>query len=117
MSIKQVIIVNGALTMSPGKLAAQVAHAAVGGAWDCNDRPDVLRSWTRQGVTKIVLRASNAEALGILAGLAEDGDLPSCLVVDEGRTEIPPGSVTCLAIGPADEDVINKITGNLPLYR
>jgi PTH2 family peptidyl-tRNA hydrolase len=115
--IKQVIVVNGALTMSAGKLAAQVAHAAVGGVWDCDDRPDVMRSWLRGGTTKIVLRAASAEALGILCGLAEEADLPNALVVDEGRTEIPPGSVTCLAIGPAEEEAINKITGNLPLYR
>jgi len=37
------------------------------------------------------------------------------LVVDAGHTEIPAGTKTVLGIGPAPDNIIDKITGDLPL--
>lgn len=41
--------------------------------------------------------------------------LPCYLVRDQGRTQIPAGSQTVLAIGPAPKSKINEITGHLKL--
>ena len=41
--------------------------------------------------------------------------LPSALVIDEGRTELSNGSITCLGIGPATKELIDEVTGKLRL--
>ena len=41
--------------------------------------------------------------------------LPCSAVSDAGRTQLPPGTTTCISIGPAPEEKIDKITGDLKL--
>ena len=41
--------------------------------------------------------------------------LPTHVVRDAGRTEIEPGSVTVLAVGPAPAQAIDVVTGGLRL--
>lgn len=111
--VKQVIVVRKDLQMSPGKTAAQVAHAAIG-AYEKAPWLDV-DEWKRDGVTKIVLRVPDRKTLLALHKKAVAKELPVCLICDEGRTEVEPGSFTCLAIGPAPVEEIDTITGSLPL--
>ena len=44
---------------------------------------------------------------------AKDQGLPTALITDAGRTCIAPGTKTAVAIGPADEEEIDNITGEL----
>jgi PTH2 family peptidyl-tRNA hydrolase len=46
---------------------------------------------------------------------ANDLSLPNALIVDRGLTEVPPDTITCLGIGPAPAEQIDKLTGKLPL--
>ena len=39
------------------------------------------------------------------------------LVQDAGRTEVGPGTVTALAVGPAEDSEVDSITGDLPLVK
>lgn len=108
---KQAIVVRKDLGMSPGKVAAQVAHASIGAWKNAGDR--ARKAWEKEGAKKVVLQVSSLEELLELKERA--GKLPACLIKDAGMTEIPPGTATCLGIGPAAEEEIDRITGQLKL--
>ncbi len=111
--MKQVIIVNEALRLPCGKLAAQVAHASIGAFLAADHAAQV--EWLSSGMTKVVLACESAEALRALQDLATAAALPEFLVADAGRTVVAAGTVTCLGIGPAADQAISAITGALKL--
>ena len=49
--------------------------------------------------------------------LVKATDLPYFLVRDAGHTELPESTVTCLGVGPDDDDKIDKITHDLKLLK
>lgn len=100
--------------MSAGKLAAQVAHAAIA-AYEVADK-DMVDAWKRAGVTKVVLECKSEKDLLSVYKRAISDYLPTSLICDEGRTEVEPGTITCVGIGPDKASDIDKITGSLPLY-
>ena len=109
--LKQVIVVRTDLEMGKGKIAAQVAHAAVIAA----DKSSYKADWLRRGGQKTVLKVSSEqELIGILLAAKQAG-LPVTMVEDAGHTQIPSGTKTCVGIGPAPEKEIDKITGKLKL--
>lgn len=110
MEIKQIIIVPRTVKMTPGKLAAQVAHAAVACAEQAH--PKILAQWREFGVTKVVLAVNDEDDLYPLLYQARKLRLPCFLVADAGRTEITPGTITALGIGPGEI----TFTDHLPLY-
>ena len=113
--MKQVIVVNEALKLPRGKLAAQVAHAAVGAFIEADEQ--VKQAWLNSGMTKIVLKVDNEGDLLRLHHLALSQNMPAQLIQDAGRTVIPVGTVTCLGIGPASESDIDELTQDLKLLR
>lgn len=113
---KMVIVVRDDLKLSPGKLAVQVAHAAV----ECSllskrKKPGWFRKWRDQGAKKVVVKVNDLDDLHKLKDEAEDLKLVAEIIKDAGLTEIPPGTETVLGIGPAPSSVIDRITGDLPL--
>ena len=113
---KQVIAVRTDIKMSKGKLAAQVGHAAVSAAEQTRKtHPEWWKEWMKEGQCKIVVKVKDEEELRKLEVEAKELGLSTALICDRGLTELPPGTVTCLGIGPAPTDQIDKITGKLPL--
>jgi PTH2 family peptidyl-tRNA hydrolase len=113
---KQVIVLRSDLKISKGKLMAQSGHAAVSAAEESRKRHrDWWKEWIREGQCKIAVKVKNEEELLELEKQADKRALPYALIVDRGLTEIPPGTKTCLGIGPAPAEEIDKITGMLPL--
>ena len=112
--MKQVMVMREDLNMSAGKLAAQACHASLL-AYDKADK-DHIDEWKRSGTTKVVLRVFSEHELVALYRLAVSKYLPCCLIADEGRTEVTPGTITGLGIGPAPVEHIDEVTGSLKLY-
>ena len=113
--IKQVIIVRTDLDMGKGKIAAQVGHACVLGAEHVRkSHPEWFGEWW-EGQEKVVLKVSGIKDLQEIKRHAIDLNLPWSEVTDAGHTQIAPGTTTCISIGPAPENLIDKITGDLKL--
>ena len=113
--VKQVIVVDASLGLPAGKLAAQVAHAALIGF--LRAPPPAQRAWLETGMAKIVLVCASEAELMALAARADAAGLPTGLVRDAGRTVLASGTATCVGIGPAEAAEIDKITGSLSLLR
>ncbi len=114
---KQVIVMRNDLKMSRGKIAAQAGHAAVSAAEKTRkQRPEWWKAWIEEGQCKIAVRAESEQELLELERKVKELDLPSALISDRGLTELPPGTKTCLGIGPAPSDQMDKITGDLNLF-
>ena len=113
---KQVIVFRSDLKLSKGKASAQAGHAAVSAAEEArNHRKEWFEGWLREGQCKIAVKVKNEKELVKLEGEAKELGLPNALIVDRGLTEIPAGTVTCLGIGPAPVERVDKITGLLRL--
>jgi len=121
MAYKQSIVLRRDLGMGRGKAAAQAAHASCEAVFLILDSEkrlwrEWLESWRREGQKKVVLRVENlAELLEVYEGARRLG-VPSSLVVDAGHTQLPPGTKTAVAVGPAPEELVDRVTGRLKLY-
>jgi len=113
MMYKQMIILRKDLEMSTGKKCVQCCHACLG-AYK-NAKKYVVKKWESEGQKKVVLEVNSKEELFKLFKKAKKEKIPCYLVEDAGLTELEPGTVTALAIGPEDEKKIDKITGSLKL--
>jgi PTH2 family peptidyl-tRNA hydrolase len=111
-----VIIMRTDLNMSIGKMIAQACHAAV----NCSEETKRTqtkhwRRWRDEGAKKVALQADSFEELEELTVRAEELNITHVMIQDAGQTEIPPGTTTCLGIGPHQEQFIDKVTGKLQL--
>jgi peptidyl-tRNA hydrolase len=112
--MKQAIVARADLGMGEGKLAAQVAHASLS-AYEDTGR-STRTEWKGSGQKKIVLKGTGESELFRLADTADREGIPHAVIRDAGHTQVDPGTVTALAVGPASESVIDRVTGDLTLY-
>jgi PTH2 family peptidyl-tRNA hydrolase len=113
---KQVIAFRSDLKLSKGKIAAQAGHAAVSAAEEARKRHrNWWDAWLFEGQRKIAVKVKDEEELLELEEQAKELGLPNALIVDKGLTEVPPDTITCLGIGPAPAEMIDKLTGKLAL--
>lgn len=113
MNMKQVILVRKDLNLPKGKMAAQCCHASVKAVLKSDKRK--VAEWDEEGAKKIVLKVADLRELKKYLSRAKAAKLVAVVITDAGLTVIAPGTTTCMAIGPDNEDKIDKITGELPL--
>ena len=111
--MKQAIVVRTDIGMGNGKLAAQASHASLSAYEKAGDRN--RSRWTNGGQKKIVLEASSERDIHELAELADREGIPNAVIRDAGHTQLEPGTVTALAVGPAEEEAVDRVTGDLSL--
>jgi PTH2 family peptidyl-tRNA hydrolase len=132
MPTKQVIVARRDLNMPPGKLAAQVAHAAMGAIKSqmlvtateeqreytlVVENDTALAEWWEGIFTKPVLGCKDLAELEAIEAKAIAAGLPVCRITDSGKTVFNgQPTVTCLAIGPAFNEEFEGITSHLRLY-
>ncbi|XP_011493938.1 PREDICTED: peptidyl-tRNA hydrolase 2, mitochondrial-like [Ceratosolen solmsi marchali] len=115
---KLVLIVRSDLCMSTGKIASQCAHAALSCFLIGNKGFKnffTIKSWIYMGQPKIVLKVNSEQELISLSKSASEAGLITTTVRDAGKTQIKPGTITVLGIGPGNSDRISSITSHLKL--
>lgn len=115
-SVKQVIVIRKDLKMGVGKMASQACHACLEASEEtkkCN--PGLWKIWRREGAKKVIVKVHSLEELLDLKGKAIKLGVPNVLIVDRGLTQLQPDTPTALGIGPAEIEMMDKITKHLKL--
>jgi PTH2 family peptidyl-tRNA hydrolase len=113
---KMVIVTRRDLSLSPGKLAAQVAHAAVACTLQTKkNNPQWFKKWQNRGGKKVIVKVDTLDDFFPIKEKAETLGLATNIVEDAGHTEIPQGTKTVMGIGPAPNNLIDQVTGSFPL--
>jgi PTH2 family peptidyl-tRNA hydrolase len=118
--IKQILVVRKDLNMRKGKIAAQCCHASM--SFLTRRLPtkepitEVHQKWLDDIFTKICVSVDSEQELLDLFNRAKELNIEAHLVTDNGRTEfhgVP--TVTCLALGPDYDTILDPISGHLKL--
>src|SRR2546426_12722169 len=101
MDYKLVIAVRSDLDLSRGKLAVQVAHAAVMAAPQAKARHRKwVAEWIAEGQKKVVVKGGALPDLRSLPAEGPSMHLPTTVVEGAGPTEVPTRAGPCVGIGP-----------------
>jgi PTH2 family peptidyl-tRNA hydrolase len=115
-NFKLVIAVRTDLGMSRGKIAVQVGHASVMASENVRTmRRSWWKTWIEEGQCKVAVKVKSKEELFELKQKANRLGLSTTVVQDRGLTEVAPGTVTCVGIGPGPAELVDRVTGSLRL--
>jgi PTH2 family peptidyl-tRNA hydrolase len=130
MESKQVLVMKKfpkSKNLRTGKYVAQGSHASLGAIFSIGKMEGdnfvipltdpFVKAWLVGRFTKITLYVETDEDLVLIHNQARLAGLPTALITDSGLTEfngVP--TLTAVGIGPANPELINKITGHLPLF-
>ena len=112
---KQAIVLRTDLNMGKGKMVAQGSHASLEAYLrTLKQKPQWTEGWLAEGTKKIVLKVNSKEELvQLFEGVRRE--LPAVLITDAGHTQVEPGTLTAMAVGPAPEPEIDKFLSKYKL--
>ena len=113
-SYKQVIVINNSLKMKKGKIAAQASHASLEASLKVLNKKS-FKEFKKSGQPKIVLKAESTEEIMSLFKISKSKKFNTAMIIDAGKTQVPPGSKTALAIGPELEIELDKVISKFKL--
>jgi peptidyl-tRNA hydrolase, PTH2 family len=113
MDYKQAIVVRKDIDMGKGKTCAQVSHASLEAY--VKSGKEIREQWRMEGARKVVVKCDNLDQLLEIFELAKRAGLTCVSITDAGLTQIEPGTMTCIGIGPDEESKVDKIIGKLKL--
>ena len=114
-SFKLVLVINHDLKMGKGKIAAQSGHASVSATLKMGaSKPNLLDAWLTSGQKKVCVKTTQDELVKLEQDAIKLG-IQTVRVNDAGKTQIPSGSLTVIAFGPAQDDELTQLTGHLKL--
>jgi PTH2 family peptidyl-tRNA hydrolase len=101
-------VVNADLVkqMGPGKIAAQVAHAAIDVYNRMPKNNARYQQWKRDGQPKIVLKAPEKT----LVTLIEQYPNVCCPIYDAGRTRVESGSLTVVGFTLEADELVKELS-------
>merc|ERR1719350_274686 len=109
--MKMVVCVRSDLSMTVGKVAAQVGHAVHANILESKWQD--LQRWDADGGKKITLRVESEEQLKEIEQAAGQRGIVANSIEDAGHTEVPPGTLTVVGLGPAANKDMDAVTGHL----
>ncbi len=113
---KQVVAVRTDLEMGRGKIAVQVAHAAVSAFENVRKKHrEWADAWLMEGQCKITVKVKSEKDLVTLEETALDMGISAVIIRDRGLTQLPPDTATCIGIGPGPAELVDRITRDLKL--
>lgn len=113
---KQTIVIRSDLGMGKGKLAGQTAHASLSAYNHVRKaNPEIARAWEDEGQKKVVLKVNGESELLDYYNKGKAAGIPCELIRDAGHTQLEPGTLTCFAAGPWDENELDAVFGKLKL--
>lgn len=131
----QYLIARQDLQMSPGKLAAQCAHASTaialsaftGGMRTKNhshlpEYHEALQHWIERAFAKVVLRVKSKKDMDKLLNELNELHIPHVPIYDACRTELEPeeedgSTLTCVGIMPMFRSEVPKCLQKLQVYQ
>lgn len=129
--MKQVIVIRKDLNMRKGKIAAQAAHASliailgeesiegwsdqIGRKFLLVPTDPNLEEWLFTDYKKVVVSVNSEEELLSIYQSALALGIRTSLIKDLGYTEFKEPTYTAVAVGPAEDELVNSITGHLSL--
>ncbi len=69
----------------------------------------------QEGQLKVALKVPDLDSLLELEQKGRSRGIPTHLILDKGLTQVPPGTITCLSLGPAPAEIIDSLAGHLAL--
>jgi len=128
--IKQTIAIRGDLTMPKGKMCSQVAHASMGVFQKYLDQvhdlkheigdttdylyeyriPEQMHKWLSGPFAKIVVKVPDLDHILKLHDKAKELGIPYAMIKDNGTTVFDEPTITCIALGPWESEVIEELT-------